>query len=88
MNQTSENDKKPSFGPNFSPFGPIFFFKNLSLPVTKYHGQLSSHAISEKINDPILSKLSDGRTDGQTDDSDFIGRCTTNVEHRKCLSQI
>ena len=87
MNQTSENDKKPSFGPNFSPFGPFFFLKNLSLPVTKYHGQLSSHAISEKINDPILSKLSDGRTDGRTD-SDLIGRCTTNVEHRKCLLQI
>ena len=37
-----------------------------------------------KTNDPILRKLSDGRTDrqtgGQTDESDFIGRCPTNVE--------
>ena len=33
-----------------------------------------------KTNDPILRKLSDGRTDGQTDKSDFIGRCPTNVE--------
>ena len=42
-----------------------FFFKNLALPVTKCHGQLSSCTISEKTNDPILRKLSDGQTDGQ-----------------------
>ena len=40
----------------------IFFFKNRDLSVTRYHGQLSSCAISEKTNDPILRKLSDGRT--------------------------
>ena len=33
-----------------------------------------------KTNDTILRKLSDGRTDGQTDESDFIGRCRTNVK--------
>ena len=41
------------------------------------------------INDPILRKLSDGRTDGQTDGtikvSDFIGRCPTYVEHSTIL---
>ena len=57
-----------------------FFFKNLASSVTRYHGQLSSCTISEKTNDPILRKLSDGRTDGQTDESDLIGRCPTNVE--------
>ena len=57
-----------------------FFFKNLASSVTRYHGQLSSCTISEKINDPILRKLSDRRTDAQTDKSDFIGRCPTNVE--------
>ena len=35
--------------------------------------------MSEKANDPILRKLSDGRTDGQTDrqtnESGFVGRC-------------
>ena len=41
----------------------IFFFKNLASPVTKCHGHLSLSTISEKINDPILRKLSDGRTD-------------------------
>ena len=38
----------------------------------------------EKPDTPILRKLSegqtDGRTDGPTDESDFIGRCLTNVE--------
>ena len=41
----------------------FFFFKNLALPVTRYHAQLSSCTISEKNNDPILRKLSDGQTD-------------------------
>ena len=57
-----------------------FFFKNLASLVTRYHGQLSSCTISDKTNDPILRKLSDGWTDGQTDESDFIGRCPTNIE--------
>ena len=52
--------------------------------VTRYHGQLSSCVISEKTNDPILTKFSgertDGRTDGQTDGSDFIGCCPTDFE--------
>ena len=48
-------------------FNLIFFFKNLSLSVTRYHGQLSLCTISEKTNDPILRKLSDGRTYRRTD---------------------
>ena len=48
----------------------FFFFKNLTSSVTRYNGQLSSCTISEKTNDPILRKLSDGR-------------CLTNVEHPK-----
>ena len=59
------------------------FFKNLALLVTRCHGQLSSCAISEKTNDPIWRKLSDGWTDGQTDKSNFIGPCPTNVEPPK-----
>ena len=39
-----------------------FFFKNVSWSVTRYHGQLSSFTISQKTNDPILRKLSDGWT--------------------------
>ena len=99
MNQTSENGKKSSFGPDFRLFGPnstlahlpqilateFFFFEFFSqaLSVTRYHGQLSSCTISEKTNDPILRKLSGGRTDGQTetDQSDFMRHCPTNVVH-------
>ena len=43
----------------------IFFFKNLALSVTRYHGQLSSCSISEKTNDPILKKIINGWTDGR-----------------------
>ena len=60
-----------------------FFFKNLASSVTRYHSQLSSCTIPEKTNDPILRKLSDRRkerqTDRQTNESDFTGRCPTNV---------
>ena len=49
------------------------------------------NTISEKTNDSILRTLSDGRTNGRTDgwtnektdQSDFIGRYPTNVEHPK-----
>lgn len=34
----------------------------------------------KKTNAPILIKFSDGRTEEQTDESDFIGRYRTNVE--------
>ena len=44
-----------------------FFFKNLALSVTRCHGQLSTCTISEKTKDPIFRKLSDGKTDEQTD---------------------
>ena len=86
MNQTSENGKKPSFGPNFGPFCPIratfffffFFQKLLASSVTRYHGQLSSCTISEKTDNLILTKLSDGRTDGR---EWFHRTRSTNVEH-------
>ena len=94
MNQTRENGKKPSFGPDFGPPGPksrhqfFFFFskiwlhQSLDIMVSYHHVQYQ-----KKTNDPILRKLSDGRTDGQTDgqrdESDFIGRCPTNVERPK-----
>ena len=38
-----------------------------------------NRTISEKTNDPILRKLSDG----QTDETDFIGSCPANVERPK-----
>ena len=44
-----------------------FFKKHLALPVIRYHVPRSSYTISEKTNDPILRKLSDGWTDRQKD---------------------
>ena len=77
----------------------FFFFKNLASSVLTYHGQLSSCTISEKTNDPILRKLSDGQTNGwtdgrtdrrmdrrrdeQTNKSDFTGHSPTNAERPK-----
>ena len=91
MIQTQENGKKTHFGSNLGPFDPnsdchffFFFFKNLALSVTRFHGQISSCTIPEKTNDPILRSFNDsrtdGQTDGQTDENDFIGRCSTKVE--------
>ena len=71
MTQTQENGDKPHFVPDLGPFSPNsgcqFFFKNLALSVTRYHGQVSSCTISEKTSDSILRKSSDRRTDGRTD---------------------
>ena len=70
-----------TYGAKFG--SPKFFVKNLASTVTRYHGQLS-----EKTNDPILWKFSDRRTDGQRDESDFIGRCPNNVERRKGVKYV
>ena len=67
MIQTQENGKKLHFGHDLGLLGSnsgsnffFFFFKTLASSVTRY-GQLWSCTISEKIDDPILIKLSDGR---------------------------
>ena len=66
MIQTQENSEKPPFGPKFGP--QIFFYKNLALSVTRYHGLLLSCTISGKTNDLILRKFSDRQTDRQMDE--------------------
>ena len=43
-----------------------FFFKNLTPSVTRCNGQLSSCTTSEKINDLILRKFIDVRTERRT----------------------
>ena len=63
---------KTNFRPDFVSFAQIWatkllFFLNLVFSVTRYH-QLSSCTISEKANDPILRKVSDGRTSGWTNE--------------------
>ena len=42
-------------------------FSKILLSVIRHHGQLLSYTISEKTNDPILRKLSDGRSNRETD---------------------
>ena len=70
--RTQENAEKPHYGPNLGPLGPnsgckiFFFFKNLALSVTRYHGQLLSCTTSGKTNDPILRKFTDGWTGRRT----------------------
>ena len=94
MIQTQKNKKILEklilgFGPDLGPLDPnsvhhLFFFfcffsKNLASSVISYHHQLSSCTISEKTNDPILRKFSDGKMDRWTDrqryKGDFIGCC-------------
>ena len=71
MNQIWENGKNLVLGPIlvhlaqiraailFIIISVVFFSKNLVPPVTRY-GQLSSFTISEKTDDLVLRKLSDG----------------------------
>ena len=73
----TKNGQKPHFEPVLDPLGqpPNFFFKNLALSVTSYHGHLSSCTTLEKTRASILRKLSDRQTDGRTE-----GQTSTNVE--------
>ena len=71
MKQTWENGKKPSFGPNFGlSFGPNFIMGS-------YHDAPYQKKLMIQLWENLVT---DGRTDRQTDESDFIGRCPTNVE--------
>ena len=88
MIKTEENGKKkPCFGLDLGSLGP----NSGPNSVTRYHGQLSPCTISEKTNDQILEKFSDGwtdrqtsrRTDRQMDGVDFIGHCPTNFQRPK-----
>ena len=74
----------PDFGPLDQNSGTIFFLKKSDSLVTRYHGQQSSWTIPEKTNDLILGKLSDGRTEGQTERDGQTGRRTrvTSQERR------
>ena len=72
MNEPWENGKKPSFGSDFGPFDPnssnhFFFF-------------LKEIWFRQSLDIMVSCHQTDGRTDGQTDKSDFIEGCLTNVK--------
>ena len=67
---------------------PQFFFKISGLPVTRYHGQLILCTISEKTNDQILRKLSDGQMDGQTDRQTEESDLTSSILKGFCVAEI
>ena len=78
--------------PDFGLFGPdlgrYFSFQNIWLCQSQ-DVMVSYHNVQyqKKTNDPILRKLSNGwtdrPTDRQTDQSNFIGHCSTNIQHPK-----
>ena len=65
---------KPHFWSNFVPFGASSSPKNIFFPKI----WLGQSLDIKKTNAPILKKPSDGRTDGQTSESNFTGCCPTN----------
>ena len=57
MNQTWENSKKPSFGPDFDPnLVPQNVFPYFTSKNAIYCSKLSLYAISKKIYEPNLIK--------------------------------
>ena len=85
-NQTWENAKKPSFGPSFGPNSGRCFFSSkvclrqpLDIMVSYHHVQYQKNLLIQSWE----NLKADRRTDGQTDESNFIGRCPTNVERPK-----
>ena len=90
MNQTWENGKKPSFGPNFCSFdtnsGRQIFFSKFWLRQTldiiaSYHlAQYQKKLMIQSWENLVTDRRTDGRTDWQTDECDFTGRCPTNIE--------
>ena len=64
VTQTQENGKKSHFGPEFFSH-KIWLHQSLDFMVNYHHVQYK-----KKTNDPILRKLSDGRTDEQTNEYD------------------
>ena len=73
MNQTWENSKKPSFWPDFGPFGPNlgyqFFFskiwlrQSLDIMVSYHHVQYQKKLMIQSWENLVT----DGQTDGQTE---------------------
>ena len=89
MIQTQENGKKPHFGPDLVPFNPssgrqffsqkIWLRHSVDIMVRYQHVQYQKKLMIQSRENLVT----DGRTGRQTEESDFIGRCRTNVERPK-----
>ena len=61
----------------------IWLCQSLDTMVSYHHVQYQKNIRNINITIVEKTKLSDGRADGQTKESDFIGRCPTHVERPK-----
>ena len=81
--------EKSHFGPDLGPLGlnsgrnffiKISLYQSLDIMVSYNHVQYQKKLMIQSWENLVTDGRTDGRTDGQTDESDFIGRCQTNVE--------
>ena len=71
INQTSENDKKPNFGPDFGPLGSnsdcqFFFFliwlrQPLDIIVSYHHVQYQKNLMIQSLGNLVMDRHTDGR---------------------------
>ena len=97
MIQTQENGEKPHFRSHIGSLGIraanfflFFFFFSKILFRQSLDIMVSYHQV--QYLKKLMIQFSEGRTDRQTDrqkdESDFIGRCSTNVERPKIKKKI
>ena len=61
-------------------FGPDLGPVDTNIMVSYYHVQYQKKLMTQSWENVVMDGQTDRRTDGQTDESDFIGLCPTNVE--------
>ena len=89
------NGEKPHFGPDLGLLGPnsgrhnkIWLRQLLDIMVSYHHVKYQKKLMIQSWENLVTDGRTtdgriDGRTDGQTDESDFTGRCPTDVERPK-----
>ena len=61
-------------------FSKIWLRQSLDLMLSYHHVQYQEKLMIQSWENLVTDERTDGRTDGQRDESNFIGRCPTNVE--------
>ena len=64
-------------------FTNIWLCQSLDITASYHHVQYQKKLRIQSVE----NLMTDGQTDGQTDESDFIGRCSTNVERPSCKNE-